>query len=189
MSVPYFVTYCIDYRYDAMAAEYLQSVALYYLGTNAGAGLALGYEKYCEKQCHHHCDPNNKDMETLKRSFFTNLKIALTLQPITTIYLLNHQDCGAIRAYLACSGYPNVGEINNEKEICINAKLLTYAEKTVLKKYHDKTVILGLLDVNGSVANYNLADHSWTVVFVGTGTNPNGLWFGKNINDIVRLNC
>ena len=51
---------------------------------------------------------------------------------MNVVYFLNHQDCSAIRAYLSCSGYPKkyeTGEAAKIKEICINAKLLTYADK------------------------------------------------------------
>ena len=64
------------------------------------------------------CDPTNSSMIILKKSIQENLNIALTLKPITDVYLINHQDCGAIRAFLSCSNYPDFGE-NNPKEIKI----------------------------------------------------------------------
>jgi carbonic anhydrase len=45
-------------------------------------------------------------MEILKKSFITNINISLSLDLLKEIYLLNHQDCGAIKEYLKCSQYP-----------------------------------------------------------------------------------
>src|SRR5437016_5158775 len=127
--VPIFACYCIDYRYDALSSDFLRNIGYadsYFLATNAGGALPLGY-KYCHNSC---CNTENKKcsskkccngsdpMHTLRKSWVTNLEIALTLRPITTVYLMNHQDCGAIRAFLPCSGYPASGEQNRKREIC-----------------------------------------------------------------------
>jgi hypothetical protein len=105
------------------------------------------------------------------------LEIALTLQPIQQIYLLNHQDCGAIKAYLGCSGYPTTLGANNAKEIEINQDILNYAKKYMSKKFKGKTITLGLIDTNGTVAEYNTTTKKWTIVFTGAGTEPLGLWY------------
>jgi hypothetical protein len=196
-AVPIFTSYCIDYRYDALSSEFLSQIGYansYYLATNAGAALPLGY-KYCEhesrkKHCKRKCCPGEESMDTLKKSLTTNLEIALTLRPITTVYLLNHQDCGAIRAFLPCSGYPASGEQNRNKEICINAGILTYAKKYVHKKFKNITeIILGLIDSNGSVADYDTKTKKWTVVFVGSGTNVDALWFSLVKDQVVTIDC
>src|SRR5438874_4339222 len=57
---PIFVTYCIDYRYNAISAEFLDEIDYensYYLSTTAGASLALGYEKACKNI--NNCNNNN----------------------------------------------------------------------------------------------------------------------------------
>lgn len=199
--IPIFTTYCIDYRYDALSSEFLTQIGYansYYLATNAGAALPLGY-KYCEDGCRsekarkcstRNCCPGVKDMNTLKKSFITNLEIALTLRPITTVYLLNHQDCGAIRAFLPCSGYPDSGEQNRTREICINAGILTHAKKYVHKKFKNiNEIILGLIDSNGSVADYDTKTKTWTVIFVGAGINIDALWYGLSKDEVVTIKC
>ena len=45
------------------------------------------------------------------------------------------------------------------------------------KKFKGKTFTLGLIDVNGTVAEYNTSTKIWTLVFTGAGTDPLGLWF------------
>jgi carbonic anhydrase len=77
-------------------------------------------------------------MKLLRDNLVKNIEIALTLQPIQSIYLLNHQDCGAIKAFLGCSGYPETLGSNNEKEIQINSSILTYAQKYIKKKLRVK---------------------------------------------------
>ena len=128
-------------------------------------------------------------MDVLQDSFVTNLSIALTLRPITTVFLLNHQDCGAIRAFLPCSGYPLVGEVNKNKEICINAQILTNAQAYVKKKFPQMTVPLGLIDVNGTVGQYDVLTRSWTIIHIGPGSDPDGLWFGRTLNEVVHIPC
>ena len=123
-------------------------------------------------------------MNDLKKSFVANLQIALTLKPITTVYLLNHQDCGAIRAFLPCSGYPKVGEEQKEKEISINAKILEYGYGYVKRKFPKMKVVLGLIDSNGTVGDYNIDTQKWTIVYIGSGQNTNALWNGLRENDI-----
>ncbi|AYV83129.1 MAG: hypothetical protein Hyperionvirus4_94 [Hyperionvirus sp.] len=197
--IPIFASYCIDYRYDALASNYLREIGFpnsYYLATNAGAALPLGYKKSCknikcncESEAHQHCCPGTDEMDNLKKSFVTNLQIALTLRPIEIVYLLNHQECGAIRAFLPCSGYPQLGEQNKHNEKCINAKILTYAREYVKKKFGNMTVQLGLLDSNGTVADYNVELKQWVIMYVGPSDNPDGLWFGYNQGETIPSNC
>lgn len=192
---PIAVSYCIDYRYDSSTAFFLKEIGYemsYYIISNAGAALPLGYKKSCENNnCHCNkntdCCPGLESMNTLKNSFVTNLEIALTLQPISVIYLINHQDCGAIRAFLPCSGYPASGQSNKAKEININAKILTHASKYVNEKFENMEIYLGLIDVNGTVADYDIITKKWIIIYVGEGTNQDGLWFGYNIDDIITV--
>jgi hypothetical protein len=114
-------------------------------------------------------------MRLLKDNLIKNIDISKSLDNIKDIYLINHQDCGAMKGYLGCSGYPdNLGD-NNQKEIDINTTVLLYAEKYVQCKYPNATITLGLLDINGSIANYT--NGSWVKVYTGEGTNPLGLWW------------
>ena len=207
--IPIFLTYCIDYRYNAISAEFLDEIGYensYYLSTNAGASLPLGYREACRnikncRKCHgcNRCNslnPHNNNccvglekMNDLKKSFVTNLQIALTLKPIKTVYLLNHQDCGAIRAFLPCSGYPSVGEVKKKKEIEINAKILTYGHDFVKRKFTDMEVILGLIDSNGTVGDYDIKTRKWIIIHVGLGQNTDALWYGFKQGDVIESNC
>ena len=191
MSVPpIFSIFCIDYRYDALNTQYFKDLGIefnYYMSTTAGAALALGYESYCDKicnnKCNKSCNPSNPDMKLLKDGLKKNLQIALSLSPITQVYLMNHQDCGAFKAFLACSGYPKTLGANNEKEIKINTCLMIYARNYIQKKFPNiKKITLGLIDVNGSVGNLNTKTMKWEVTFIGVGVNPLGLWYGKKLS-------
>ena len=181
MSAPIFSIFCIDFRYDNLTANFFQGTGLlnsYFAATAAGAALPLGYKCSCSELCKKgKCKPNNEDMTLLRENLVKNLEIALTLQPIEKVYLLNHQDCGAIKAFLGCSGYPSTLGANNAKEIEINQDILKYAKKYMSKKFKGKTFTLGLIDINGTVAEYNTTTKKWTKVYTGAGTNPLGLWF------------
>lgn len=185
-----FCVACIDKRFDLLTADYLsktQNAAELYLGTNAGAALCLGYKRYCKNICNKcskkkTCDPNNADMALLKESTIKNIDISLSLDNIKVIYMINHQDCGAIKAYLECSGYPQTLGENNKKDIEVNTELLLFASKYIKCKYPDIKPLLGLIDVNGAVAN--LVDGKWTVVYPSplspAEQNPLGLWYNYN---------
>jgi len=180
MSVPIFSVFCIDFRYDRLTADFFKGIGLvnsYFAATAAGAALPLGYKCSCFKICRRSkCNPNNEAMALLRNNLVKNLKIALTLQPIENIYLLNHQDCGAIKAFLGCSGYPSTLGSNNAKEIEINQEILKYAKDYMAKKFKGKTITIGLIDVNGTVAEYDTSAKKWTLVFTGEGDDPLGLW-------------
>lgn len=184
METPVFSISCIDYRFDAMMANFFEGIGLnfnYFSCSTAGASLCLGYKEYCAKKCYEcSCEPNNTSIVTLKRSVIENLNIALTLKDITQVYLLNHQDCGAIRAFLGCANYPDFGQ-NNKKEIKINTFLLNYAKDYMIKKFPDKEYILCLIDINGTVATYFCK--KWTVIYIGKFNNSDGLWYGLKLGE------
>lgn len=187
----YFNVFCIDKRFDNLTAEYYSAVGFksnYYVGTTGGGGLPYGYSQYCSEICNCHCDtqnsngsscdPLNPDMLLLRDSLTKNIDISLTLDSIKEIYLLNHQDCGAIKAYLGCSGIPEIPGTNNTLEIKINTDLLLFAYDYSKSKFPDISCRLGLMDLNGTVADYDIKYNSWYLVYRGQGTDPNGLWFG-----------
>ena len=182
MTTPIFSVCCIDYRYDAMTTNFFEAIGLernYFLNTTAGGALSLGYKHYCNNLCKSKsCSPNNSDMKLLKKTVVKNLQIALTLQPITEVYLLNHQNCGAIIAYLPCSGYPYELGKNNKLEIEINANLLTFAQSYIHKTFPNiKKIRLGLIDANGTVKNYDPKTKLWTLAYTGQGNDPKALWY------------
>ena len=177
-NIPIYSISCIDFRFDYLTALFFGGIGLqnlYFTATSAGASLSLGYNCACSSSCS--SSSTNKDMNLLRDNLVKNLEIALTLQPITKLYLINHQDCGAIRAFLSCSGYPDSLGSNNEKEIEINSIILKNAKIYLLKKFPNKKITLGLIDVNGTVSNYNVLTNKWTKIFIGSGNNPKGLWY------------
>jgi hypothetical protein len=188
----FFNIFCIDKRFDALTTEYFQQIGFttnYYLGTTAGSALPLGFDQYCSEiyscsgSCSScvsgNCNPEVRPtMELLKNSLITNIKISQTLDDIKEIYLLNHQDCGAIKAFLPCSEYPNnLGE-NNTLEIKINQDLLLFAKDYLNKEFPEISVRLGLIDYNGSVADFNVEFNSWKLKYRGLEDDPRALWFG-----------
>lgn len=193
-SVPVFSIFCIDYRFDALIATFYESIGQefnYYACTVAGGAMPLGYSKYCENKCSacnkNPCNPENSSMKLLQKNLVENLNIALTLSPITEAYLLNHQDCGAIKGFLECSGMPTVLGENNPKEIKINSDLLTYAKKYMLKKFPKIKCTLGFVDINGSVATYDNHTKIWTVIYVGEFNLKEGTWYGLKVGDTYKL--
>jgi hypothetical protein len=178
---------CIDNRYDELSVKYLNSdIKNYYLIATAGSALSIGYNNFCKKVCNckcnyninNSCDSLNIDMEILKKSFITNINISLSLDLLKEIYLLNHQDCGAIKEYLKCSQYPQILGENNELEIKIQTDLLLYARDYLHEKYPLIFIKLGLIDINGTVFDYNSEISLWSLIYRGPGCNPKGLWIG-----------
>jgi hypothetical protein len=178
---PVFCVACIDFRFDAMTAEFFKATGReydFFLSTAAGGALALssGAMRTATYQA-------TDVLELLKASLTTNLDIALTLQPIRDVFLMNHQDCGAMKAFLECSGYPPYLGENNVRELEVQGEVLALAYSEVSERYPYKRIIPTLIDINGSVARYNINENSWTILHVGTrigeGSNdPRGLWFG-----------
>jgi hypothetical protein len=151
----------------------------FFLSTAAGGALALGSGTMTLAA--YGASPV---LDLLKDSLTTNLDIALTLQPIRDIFLMNHQDCGAMKSFLRCSGYPpNLGD-DNARELAIQVEVLTLAYNEMARRYPLKRIIPTVIDINGSVARYgdinsNLTSNTWTILHVGTRSrDPRGLWFG-----------
>ena len=194
--IPIFSIFCIDYIFDAMVATFYEGIGKeynYFACTVAGGALPLGYKPYCKNDCGKcnnksgkSCNPSNLSMKLLKKNLVENLNIALTLKPITETYLLNHQDCGAIKAFLPCSDYPQTLGANNAKEIQINTRLLTFANKYMESKFPKIKFTLGLVDINGTVATLNPNTKSWIIVYVGEFNNGEGLWYGMKVNDVYK---
>ena len=171
---------CIDKRFDLLVTTYLDTLNNknnYYLGSTAGSSLCLGYKCYCKNICSNSqsCNPCNSDLKILKESITKNIDISLSLDNIKNIYMLNHQDCGAIKAYLKCSGYPQTLGENNQKDIEVNTQLLLFSKKYINCKYPNINSRLGLLDINGTIAEY--INKKWVIMYTGKGTNPLGLWW------------
>jgi len=179
--VPIYSIYCIDFRYDYLTALFFKGIGLqdsYFTATAAGGGLSLGYNCSCNCSISNkECSEPNETMNLLRDSLIKNLEIALTLKPIKEIYILNHQDCGAIKAFLSCSGYPESLGSNNKKEIEINTCILINAKNFIIKKFPNKTIKFGIIDINGAVADYNESTNKWEKKFNGSGNNPKGLWY------------
>ena len=175
---------CIDKRFDYLLTTYLNSIVDrndYYLGTTTGSSLCLGYKKYCKDMCNRcdskngKCNPYDTDMILLKKSLLKNMDISQNLADIKSIYLIDHQDCGGIKTYLKCSGYPQILGENNKKDIEVNTQLLIIAKKYLNCKYPELKIRLGLIDINGTVADF--IDKKWSIVYIGNGTNSKGLWW------------
>ena len=210
--LPLFCIGCIDYRFNAFTATYFKNIGNefnYSFCTVAGGALSLGYQSYCLSNCkpcnpkekktcsscssslepknNCNCDPFNSTMNLFKQNIINNLLVVLTLQPLEDIFLLNHQDCGAIKGFLECSEYPKILGGNNPKEIKINSILLIYAKKYILKKIPTKKITLGLIDINGSLATLDIGTKTWIVKFVGEFQMKQGLWYGLKIGDTFTI--
>jgi len=178
---PLFCVACIDYRFDALTNTFFKNVGRemdFFLSTTAGGPLALG----CASSPLSH--PSSDVLQLFQQSLVTNLDVALTLQPIKDIYLMNHQDCGAMKHFLACSGYPkSLGE-NNRREIQIHSEVLSLAHQFLRPIYPDKQIKLGLIDINGAVAEYSPNSGTWTVVHLGESDSDLGLWYNMAVGDL-----
>jgi hypothetical protein len=201
---PIFSIFCIDYRFDAMVANFYENTGKeydYFACTVAGGSMPLGYESYCKNKCNKKpackcksnkkdgksCNPSNPSMKLLKKNLVENVNIALTLYPVTEIFLLNHQDCGAIKGFLACSGYPTVLGADNKREIKINSSLLIYAHKYMKKQFPKMSFTLGFVDINGSVATFNAEKKLWTVIYVGEFNIKEGTWYGLKVGSTYKV--
>jgi len=46
---------------------------------------------------------------------------------------------------------------------------------------------LALIDINGSVASYDIPKKTWTVIYVGEFNIEEGLWYGLKVGDTYKL--
>lgn len=171
-----FVISCIDYRFPDDVYTFLdKSNHIFYQASTAGASLPLSYFS-----CAHHRTAEFKSLTNiLKDSICTNIEISLMLSPLKEIIIINHQDCGAFKYFLPHSGYPQHLGDNNPKELEIQLASLQCARNHLLHKYpvflHH--VHLQIIDINGTLGQYNDKTKLWEILFHGRGTNPKGLFY------------
>jgi hypothetical protein len=263
-NTPIFVLSCIDKRFSNLINKYLNarfppidSFTNFFYCTAAGAALPIAYNGY-RKNNGLKCDCcKQKSMKAIRRSILENISISQTLYNVNTLYILNHEECAAVRVFLECPKtnnscnvkykYPiehgfqsnfvsdsrnpmvsstlqsncdffkglkgqdyfeclnkceglglNVSNssINNSKfnnlsnlrikeilvEINTHQKLLREALIYIKKRNKDITnVILGVIDKDGTVADYDPEINEWKIRYVSPKQNPNpnqtGLWW------------
>lgn len=175
---------CIDKRFDSLVSQYYDSIGQtedYYMITAAGSSLPLSYLKMCHQEEYKCCSYKNcLTNKTLREGQLTNFNISMALSDIVQLDIMDHQDCGAFRVFLPCANLPS-GELTveeKEHEKKVHAQSLNFAEKSVTKRVPSFTnpIVKLLIDLNGTVGKLN-EDGSWTIIYVGPGSNPNGLWW------------
>ena len=57
-----------------------------------------------------------------------------------------------------------------------------YGNDFIKRRFPGMDVILGLIDSNGSVGDYNIDTKKWIIIHVGSGQNTNALWYGLKKN-------
>jgi dynactin complex subunit len=57
----------------------------------------------------------------------------------------------------------------------------------MLKKLPNIRFILGLVDINGSVATFDDKTKIWTVIYVGEFKLKEGLWYGLQVGNIYQV--
>lgn len=170
-----FVLTCIDNRFVNLMNNFYNATGqseTFYLGTAAGSSLPLSYSNICKKiSC---CTA--KDINyLLQEGQLTNLNISQLLSEINEIDILDHQDCGAFKQFLPCSDYPLRLGKDKEKEKKLHEESLVLAENNLRKKGIPFMIQKLLIDINGSVGKF--IDGQWTIIYTGSGKNPDGLWY------------
>ncbi len=57
----------------------------------------------------------------------------------------------------------------------------------MLKYFPKMKYVLGFVDINGSVASYDVSKKLWTVIFVGEYKIKEGSWFNMKVGDTLKL--
>jgi len=171
-----FVISCIDYRFPDYVYSFLEKTNHKYYNTNtAGASLPISYHN-----CRHEKSSEFiKKTNDLKTAVCTNLEISFLLSPVDEIIIINHQDCGAFKYFLPKSGYPQKLGQDNKKELEIQLESLLCAGRFFKNKYPMllKNVYLQLIDINGTLAQYNEVAKKWQILIKGHGNDSKGLFF------------
>lgn len=175
---------CIDKRFDSLVSQYYDSIGQtrdYYMITAAGSSLPLSYNKISRNSdfncyTYENCIINR----TLREGELTNFNISKSLSNIQQLDIIDHQDCGAFRVFLPCADLKSgiVTPEEKEKEREVHKISLDYAEEKIKKTNpsFQKPIQKLLIDLNGTVAKL-LDNNLWDITYIGSGTNPNGLWW------------
>ena len=154
--------------------------------TAAGSSLPLSYNKISRNSdfncyTYENCIINR----TLREGELTNFNISKSLSNIQQLDIMDHQDCGAFRVFLPCAGLKSgiLTPEEKEKEREVHKISLDYAEEKIKKTNpsFQKPIQKLLIDLNGTVAKL-LDSNLWDIIYIGSGTNPNGLWWEYSHN-------
>lgn len=175
---------CIDRRFDNLVSQYYDSIGQtkdYYMITATGSSLPLSYLKCVQsRRISMLLLQKLLTNKTLREGQITNLNISMSLSDIVQLDIMDHQDCGAFRVFLPCANLPtsNLTMEEKEHEKQVHAQSLNFAKESITRRVPSFTnpIVKLLIDLNGTVGKLN-EDGTWTIVHVGPGSNPNGLWW------------
>jgi len=168
MSSPIYVIHCFEPIFNKLLTDFLnKKFDLYYTDIVPGAGTCCGYSNFCKSKGN---NPYNSIIENFIENIMLNINLAMSLNDFKDIYLINHQNCKVMKTFLA-------ENYNQKKEIEINSEILEYAINYLSNKFPNHTIHAGLIDINGTIANYYSYTKVWHIVHRGFGKDKKGLWY------------
>ena len=157
---------CIDIKYTAHLARAMKVLGYnysYFDVTAAGASFPLYYPQLQQPQY-------ASVMQSIANGVIANLTVSASLTPQKKLFILDHQNCAAFKAFTRCSScdlnYPEAPSASRQAkqaELAIHAASLVSAKAALVSLKLFDVVVLGILDKAGCCAFYDETSQTWSV--------------------------
>lgn len=187
---------CIDSRYSAHLARAMKVLGYdcsYFDVTAAGASFPLHYPQLAQN-CG--CTAQHASaVQSIADGVVANLTMSASLTPQKKLFVLDHQDCGAFKAFLrgsCCLNYPATPSASRpakQAELAIHAASLVSAKAALASLNLFDVVVLGVLDRAGCCAFYDDSLGAWSVAVSAERHDPCALFSDATSPSSPSLTC
>ena len=193
---------CIDFRYSKYLTRVMKNLghaSSYFEIKAAGASFPFYYD-YLETRDECQCvKQHEKTIGAIAAGALANLDTALNFITQSTLYIIDHQDCAAFKAYTACTGkscinypsQPSSSQESKDRELYIHAEALVGAKSVLSKSVRYTVIILGIIDQAGAFGVYDENTKLWSVQVSGESFDPHALFSKNNVNlgSMCHIRC
>jgi len=165
---------CIDCRSEKSIARIMHHLGHgenYIDIRSAGAAFSFYFQelkKRPECTCILHHAPI---VETIAKGISANLDAARHLPVQPKLYIVDHQDCAAFKAFTtskgtSCLSYPicpTVSQTSKDLELRIHSEALVAAKEALRKRQGLMEIVLGVVDRAGAYGVYDEQEKSWSI--------------------------
>lgn len=187
---------CIDSRYSAHLARAMKVLGYtcsYFDVTAAGASFPLSYPQLVQN-CG--CTAQHASVvQSIAGGVVANLTVSASLTPQKRLFILDHQNCEAFKAFLrgsCCLNYPATPSASRpakQAELAIHAASLVSAKAALASLDLFDVVVLGILDQAGCCALYDDILGTWSVAVSAERHDPCALFSDATSPSSPSMTC
>jgi carbonic anhydrase len=181
---------CIDYRYTKFLDRVMRRLghaSNYFDVRCAGASFPLYFQDHQRRPECSCLDEHAQTIDVLAKGAIANLRTAANLVSHSMLYIIDHQDCGAFKAFMdrggrECLAYPpqpSASQASKEHELSIHRDALMAAKVILSKESMWADIVVGVVDRAGAYGIYDETSDAWYISVPAIAFDAKAL-FSKN---------